>query len=178
MVFVSTIPEWPFFWFLDGVGVLSLSVFHLLSSWLPRVVPISANASTVLLRTYRFCFCNAWIRAFTAPTVLFLSCCNCRSTTNSSILISCIRSGTASLAPSPIGPNAIAALAFSSESRPWQSRYCYLDYFECPILPNDSVVERRISSSWCPNFLLVFQPVLDFPVHLPPIQTTQATKSS
>ena len=78
---------------------------------------------------------------------LILSCCNCRSTTNSSILISCIRSGTASLAPSPIGPNAIAALAFSSESRPWQSRYCYLDYFECPILPNDSVVERRISSS-------------------------------
>ena len=70
-VFVSTIPEWPFFWFLDGVEVLSLSVFHLLSSWLPQVVPISANASTVLLRTYRFWSCNAWIRAFTAPTAPF-----------------------------------------------------------------------------------------------------------
>ena len=68
---------------------------------------------------------------------------------------SCIRSGAAaSLAPSPIGPSAIAALASSSESRPWQSRYCYLDCFGCPILPNDSAVERRISSSWCPNFLI------------------------
>ena len=75
---------------------------------------------------------------------------------------SCIRSGAASLAPSPIGPSAIAALASSSESRPWQSRYCYLDCFGCPILPNDSAVERRISSSWCPNFLLVFQPVVGF----------------
>ena len=49
----------------------SLSVFHLCKFLIALGVPISANASTVLLRTYRFWSWNAWIRAFTAPTAPF-----------------------------------------------------------------------------------------------------------